>query len=173
MLRRSSLFTIAMQQSILGPNTQVRGFTPYLIGDLGYPLQPWLMIPHKSVAQLSVLEALFNRRLRRGQVVVENAFGILKQTFRELLFKTDLHVTFVPDVILCCAILHNILLGQSHHEVEELLEVLQNEGLHGTVIDEEGEAEGPEAIHDHIPTPAATLKRNELGLYLAMQRRGP
>ena len=48
MLRRSSLYGLAMQQRILGPNQAARGFSPYLIGDLGYPLQPWLMIPHKT-----------------------------------------------------------------------------------------------------------------------------
>jgi hypothetical protein len=32
-------------------------------------------------------------------------------------------------VILCCAILHNMLLGQSHEDVEQLLEVLQLEGF--------------------------------------------
>ena len=89
------------------------------------------------------------------------------------MFKSDLHVTFMPDVILCCAILHNILLGQSHEEVEDLLEVLRNEGLHGQVIDDEGAGEGEDAVHDHIPTPAASEKRQELGLFLAMQRRGP
>jgi hypothetical protein len=40
---------------------------------------------------------------------VENAFGILKQTFRELLVKSDLSITFLLDVISACAILHNHL----------------------------------------------------------------
>lgn len=71
----------------------------------------------------------FNKKLRKGRCVVENAFGILKLTFRKLLEKSDLLVTFLPNVILCCVILHNVLLGQSHKEVEELLQVLRMEGL--------------------------------------------
>ena len=64
-----------------------------------------------------MLERLYNRRLSRGHSVVENAFGILKQSFRELLDVTDLHVTFVPDVVIACCLLHNVLLGQDPQEV--------------------------------------------------------
>lgn len=60
---------------------------------------------------------------------MENAFGILKHTFRELLLKSDLHLTFLPDIILTCAILHNILLGQPPDPVEKLLDVLRSEGM--------------------------------------------
>lgn len=171
MLRRSSLYTLAMQQNIMSPNHAVRGFPPYIIGDLGYPLFPWLMVPHKTPAQLSVSETLFSRRLRRGRCVVENAFGILKQTFRELLIKSDLHVTFLPDVILCCAILHNILLGQSHEEVEELFQVLRSEGLDGGVVDDDaGARDVADAVMDDTPAPLGTEKRQELEIYLTLQR---
>lgn len=87
------------------------GFSPYVLGDAGYPLVRWLMVPHREVAHLPVADSLFNRRLCRGRVVVENAFGMLKQSFRELFTKSDLHVTFLPDVIVYCAILHNMLLN--------------------------------------------------------------
>lgn len=111
MLRRSSLYNMAMHGTLLDPRQSVHGFTPSIIGDLGYPLLPWLMVPHGTYNQLTVAETLFNKKLRRGRCVVENAFGILKQTFRELLQKSDLSVTFLPDVIISCAILHNVLLG--------------------------------------------------------------
>ena len=130
-LRRSTLYDLAMHNNFFNEEHGVQGFSPYLVGDLGYPLLPWLMIPHRSQVRLSVAEALFNKKLRKGRCVVENAFGILKQTFRELLTKFELDVVFLPDVILCCAILHNMLLGQSHEEVEHLFEVLRTEGLEG------------------------------------------
>jgi hypothetical protein len=50
---------------------------------------------------------LYNRKLRRDRVVLENAFGILKQSFRELLNKTELKVSSLPDIITTYAILHN------------------------------------------------------------------
>jgi len=61
--------------------------------------------------------------------VVENAFGILKQTFQELLNKTDLNIAFVLDVITACCILHNMLLRQSAQDVERLLNLLRTEGF--------------------------------------------
>lgn len=99
---------------------------------------------------------------------MENAFGILKQSFRELLVKSDLHIAFMPDVILSCCILHNILLGQSHEEVEELLQVLRSEGLDGAVVDEDAE---DDVAADDTPAPLGIQKRQELGVYLTLQRR--
>jgi hypothetical protein len=138
-LRRSSLYHLATSQNLFDARDTVEGFSPYLLGDSGYPLLPWLMVPHKNVRNLSVLDTLFNRRLKKGRCVVENAFGILKQTFRELLLKSELDVVFLPDVITCCAILHNVLLGQSHYEVEQLMQVLRREGLDGDVTDDDAQ----------------------------------
>lgn len=73
---------------------------------------------------------------------------------------------------MCCAILHNVLLGQSHEEVEQLLEVLRLEGLDGEVIDEDGGADdSPNANADDRVLARGTEIRRELGLYLSMQRQ--
>lgn len=101
--------------------------------------------------------------------MVEHSFGILKQMFRELLVKSDLHVTFLLDVIISCCLLHNHLLGQSTDEVERLLEVLQNEGMALEVEDEpivEPPPPGP-PNKDHVEGAA---KRAALGNYLANRR---
>ena len=94
------------------------------------------MTPHKKRNNFGVLENLFNRKPHHGRYIVENAFGLLKQIFRELLRTSFLKVTFLLDVILCCTILHNILSEQSNEDVEQLLEVLQVEGFEGEVVDE-------------------------------------
>lgn len=110
MLKKLSLYNLAMHGNLMDAQHAVDGYTPYLVGNLGYPLLPWLMVPRRGNDRLSISEALFNKKLRKGRCVVENAFGILKNSFRELLDKSDLHITFILDVILCCAILHNVLL---------------------------------------------------------------
>ena len=171
MLRRSSLHHLGMHNNLFDREHAVEGFAPFLIGDSGYPLLPWLMVPHRGPGQLSIAEQLFNRRLRRGRCVVENTFGILKQTFKELLVKSQLHVTFMPDVILACAILHNVLLGQSPEEVEELLGVLRREGLEGEVIDEDGGAVEPGNQNaDDVVNEGGTEVRRNLAVYLTLQR---
>ena len=60
---------------------------------------------------------------------------MLKQCLRELGVKTELHITFIPDVIIACCLLHNLLLGQTQKDVEQLLDILQNEGMAPEVVD--------------------------------------
>jgi hypothetical protein len=116
---------MAENKNLFDPYIRIDGFSPYLLGDSGYLLMPWLMVPHLFHCRMSVLESIYNKHLRAGRYVVENAFGILKQTWRELLIKSDQGMTFMPDLIATCCILHNILLGQRPDDVARLLRVLQ------------------------------------------------
>jgi hypothetical protein len=136
-------------------------------------LKQWLLTPYKDgpgcAGHRSVLERLFNKKLSRGRSVVENAFGILKQSFKELLDTTDLHVTFVPDVVVCCCLLYNVLLGQEPHEVARLLEILQRDGMLPEM--DANPVEDPR--HEAQPTVEfgrADEKRTELGVFLGRQR---
>lgn len=167
-LRRSSLYRMALYENLFDARFGLEGFSPYLIGDSGYPLMSWLMVPHRVHRRFTVLESLFNRRLRAGRCVVENAFGILKQTWCELLSKSDLHVLFMPDVITACCILHNILLGQSADEVAALLAVLHEEGLHGALVegDDDEAVELEDAVQEQTISNAEE-KRSLIGVYLA------
>ena len=172
-LRRSFLFYRTQNEGLFDGRGQADGFMPYLVADSGYPLLLWIMVPHRGPRALSVAEQLFNRRLRRERCVVENAFGILKQTFWELLVKSNLHVIFLPNVILCCALLHNVLLEQSPEEVHRFLNILHQEGLEGPV-DEDGDIQGPQAIDTQNGNGAGdivdgTEKRLTLGLFLVHQ----
>ena len=64
--------------------------------------------------------------------------------------KSDLSVTFLPNVITACALLHNVLLGQCHGNVERLLQVLRTEGLQEEPLDEQHAfvVDAVEAIRD-------------------------
>jgi hypothetical protein len=128
MLRRSSLYQLAMRGELFPPSLGRDGFPPYFLGDSSYPNLPWLVIPRRG-NNLTMLEALYNRKLRRGRGVVENAFGILKMTWRELLGKSELNVFYMPDVITACAILHNILRKQANQDLEALGAMVNNGGV--------------------------------------------
>lgn len=159
-----------MHNNLFDRQNAVDRFAPFIIGDSGYPLLLWLMVPHRGLGQLSVAGQLFNRRLRRGRCVVKNAFGILKETFRELLVKSQLYITFLPDVIMCCAILHNVLFDQSHEQVDQLLQVLRTKGFDGEVFDDDGaQGEGANAHGNEVVFARGTEVRRDLGLFLSMQ----
>lgn len=78
------------------------GIYPYIIGDKGYPLLPWLVIPHKhnATTKHTLLKAFYNRHIFRGRVVVENVFKILKKKFWNLFLKTNLGIIFIFNVVI-------------------------------------------------------------------------
>lgn len=170
-LRRSMLYQRATTTNLFDPADSIEGFVPYLVGDKGYPILPWLITPYREMPgqRRSVQETLFNRKLSRARSVVENSFGILKQTFRELHSASDLHVTLLPDVVVCCCILHNLLLGQSSEEVDRLLEMLQREGM-APALDEDPVPEVPPEDGAPRNELQGEEKRTSLAAFLVQER---
>ena len=79
-----------------------------ILGDPAYPVLPWLMKAYPEHSGMSAQQKLFNYRLSRARMVVENAFGRLKGRWRCLLKRND---SLLPNVILittACVVLHNI-----------------------------------------------------------------
>jgi hypothetical protein len=67
------------------------------------------------------LEALYNKQLCHAKVVIENNFGNLKKTFHELMSKSNLHLKFLHDVVVCCCLLHNMIMSRKHMNIDELM----------------------------------------------------
>jgi hypothetical protein len=65
-----------------------------------------------------ILEALYNCWLSYDRSVVENPFEILKKLFKELLQKTNLHILSLPNVVISCCMLHNLILNGIDKNVE-------------------------------------------------------
>jgi hypothetical protein len=73
--------------------------------------------------------------------VVENAFWILRKKFRKLFLKSNLHILFVPNVLICCCIFHNIIIdGNLDLDIQTLMIQLEleNKGNVDGVLDGRG-----------------------------------
>ncbi|XP_054920889.2 putative nuclease HARBI1 isoform X1 [Dermacentor andersoni] len=84
----------------------------YLLGDSGYPLEPWLLVPVPGSHAGTTSEGHYNQEHASMRNVVERCIGVLKSKFRCLQrFRTLL---YSPDraarIIYACVALHNIAL---------------------------------------------------------------
>ncbi|KAF5281736.1 hypothetical protein FQR65_LT14576 [Abscondita terminalis] len=82
----------------------------WLIGDSGYPLQPFLLTPILNAPE-GTMEDRYTRRLCRARNSVERCIGVLKGTFRCLIKDRTLHYKprDAAKIIITCATLYNIL----------------------------------------------------------------
>ncbi|KMQ84620.1 nuclease harbi1 [Lasius niger] len=101
----------------------------WLLGDSGYPLEPWLMTPIINAPEESA-EARYTQCHSSTRNCVERMFGLLKNVWRCLLGHRVLHYDpiMAANITVACAVLHNIRLNANIMHVE-------------FDIDEEGEAE--------------------------------
>jgi hypothetical protein len=99
----------------------------YILGNKGYPLISWIMTPFKEDANHTILKFLYNKKHKRGQSVVDFFFEILKITFKELLGKSKLGVTFLLDVFIPCCLLHNLLRLEVESNIERLMRIINQE----------------------------------------------
>ena len=108
-------------------NVEVRSL---ILGDGGYPPRNWLAKPFNFTTALSRKEKSFNRVLSSSRVSVERAFGLLKARWRCLLTTLDANIEHMPDLVICCFILHNFcqMNGDYYDEDENLLKkIIQQE----------------------------------------------
>jgi hypothetical protein len=122
-LHRSALWQYVHHKRLMHTENGCQdAIPPYLLTDKGYPLTSWLLTPFKEDGEpRSVAEELYSKWHRRRRSIVENAFGLMKTNWCEMLGKTLLHVEIVPDVVYACCILHNLTIRRGGMEFEELM----------------------------------------------------
>ncbi|XP_042149599.1 uncharacterized protein LOC120850563 [Ixodes scapularis] len=85
-----------------------------MLGDAGYPLQPWLMAPFRKPRKQE--EENYNECLTKTRQVIERTYGILKSRFR-CLDRSGGVLQYTPIVCgrtsVACAVLHNYCIR--HH----------------------------------------------------------
>ncbi|XP_017469052.1 PREDICTED: putative nuclease HARBI1 [Rhagoletis zephyria] len=119
----------------------------FLIGDLGYPLEPWLMTPLSNQREGSP-QFRYNEALCKARNCVERLFGVLKGTWRCLSKQRVLMYEpgFAGRIVNSCAALHNMRLNT----VENNSDIQSEDQIVEAVLEEDWE----ESIH-----PSALAKR--------------
>lgn len=84
-----------------------------LVGDSSYPLSLWLMKPFKEAATVAEERVHYSKALSQAQVVVEQAYGILKGRWMNLLKPMEEHISTASVAIMACCVLDNICINVS------------------------------------------------------------
>ncbi|KAH7942015.1 hypothetical protein HPB49_019842 [Dermacentor silvarum] len=94
----------------------------HLLGDNGYPLEPWLLTPVPGHPPTHIAEGRYNTAHASMRSVVEHCIGLLKSRFRCLQRYRALH--YEPDraanIIAACAVLHNLCLDEGDSAFDEV-----------------------------------------------------
>ncbi|KAM7281526.1 putative nuclease HARBI1 [Ixodes scapularis] len=92
----------------------------YLLGDSGYPLEPWLMTPVPGRPALGTPAGQYNQAHASMKAVVERCIGLLKSRFRCLHRHRTLyhHPKIAGTIVAACAVLHNVCLCSGEAESE-------------------------------------------------------
>lgn len=91
------------------PNSFFPGQDVHLIGDSAFTLQTGMMVPFKDHGRLSESQKYYNHALSQTRVIIENAFGFLKNRFRCLL-KLEVDLEHMSNIVVGCCTLHNLAL---------------------------------------------------------------
>ncbi|KAL9962111.1 hypothetical protein ACROYT_G031184 [Oculina patagonica] len=100
-----------LRNSLLWQNSAAKfpGDT-HLLGDGGYPLTRWLMVPFRDNGHLTRQQIRFNEILSTLRQVVERAIGLLKGRWRKLQYLNLLSVKHMTMQIMAACVLHNFCL---------------------------------------------------------------
>ena len=79
----------------------------YLVDDKIFPLKDWLMCPYSGL--LSEAKMLFNHRLSRARLTIENAFGVLDARWIFFFFFFRTSCKNVVRYVMAVISLHNYL----------------------------------------------------------------
>lgn len=96
----------------------------HLLGDSAYPCLKGLLVPYRDNGHLTRAQRTFNRKLSSCRVIIENAFGCLKQRFRQLYHLKLRNNVRIVSVIHACCVLHNMA---STRDLELLEPSMHNE----------------------------------------------
>lgn len=108
--------TLQVPCDVCLPDAEELGEVPLVtVGDAAFPLKKHLMRPDPG-QNLTQQKRIFNDRLSRPRMVIENAFGILASRWRIFHGRINLHPKQVDTLVVAACILHNFLLCSNENQ---------------------------------------------------------
>ncbi|XP_067648031.1 putative nuclease HARBI1 [Eurosta solidaginis] len=124
----------------------------HLLGDSAYPIRNYLLTPYRYYGNLTQQEKTYNLKFCQTRVRIENAYGLLKCRFRQLIRLAYHEVETTANFIFACCVLHNICIDKKDIiEAEEFY-------VPPATVDEHFL---PETI-DSVLTELGKIKRNQI-----------
>ncbi|KAK5868906.1 hypothetical protein PBY51_009881 [Eleginops maclovinus] len=80
----------------------------FILGDVGYPSQHWLLKPYTNTSWLTAEPEMLNTQISAARSVAQDAFERLKGRWRCLNRRNDCNVEIVKDMVETCCVLHNL-----------------------------------------------------------------
>ncbi|XP_050209875.1 uncharacterized protein LOC126660423 [Mercurialis annua] len=122
-LQNSSFFKLSEEGKRLnGKKMELREGTElqeYIIGDAGFPLMPWLLIPYKEAKKDHEVE--FNKRHSATTSVAQIALARLKETWRIIRGAMRMpDKNQLSKIIFVCCLLHNIIIDMEDKVFDEM-----------------------------------------------------
>lgn len=93
----------------------------HILGDAAYPIREHLLTPYKNYGSMTQRQSTYNYRHSATRVIIENAFGLLKQRFRQLRYIELTSVDKISEFIMACCVLHNLCLDAGDTAVDDIL----------------------------------------------------
>nr|XP_049695562.1 putative nuclease HARBI1 isoform X4 [Helicoverpa armigera]XP_049698868.1 putative nuclease HARBI1 isoform X1 [Helicoverpa armigera]XP_049707731.1 putative nuclease HARBI1 [Helicoverpa armigera] len=113
----------------------------WLLGDDGYPLEPWLMTPIKH-QQPGTPEYKYTEAHCSARNIIERCFGVLKSVFRCLSHQRQLmYEPYMAGLIInACAVLHNMRITYKLPEPESTtsMQLVDNSRFHDDMLEVTG-----------------------------------
>ena len=96
------------------PLPHLRGFK--IFGDAAYGILPWFLTPFRDTGHLTRTQKRYNSLFSSTRRLIENAFALLKQRFRQLLLLEFHSIDKMSKFILSVCVLHNLAIDAQDTE---------------------------------------------------------
>lgn len=91
----------------------------HILADGAYEIREHLLTPYRNYENLTAIKKRYNDKFCSTRVVIENAFGILKKRFRQLMKIEIRDVDRITKFIITCCVLHNICIDDGDDYIDE------------------------------------------------------